>query len=328
MSVSIMIIDDSAKQREATVNALSMLPICDHYREAQDGMEGFKSILNAPVDLVICDLEMPHLDGFKFVSMMKSQENLQNIPIIILTSKEDVETKIKGLELGASDYVTKPFIPGELVARVKAQLQIKSLQDELKKSNELLTNLANTDFQTGLFNKRYLMKTLGGELNRAARNNSCFSLIFLDIDFFKKVNDTYGHQHGDEVLTAVAETIMQCLRNYSTAARYGGEEFAVVLSGAPLTGALVVAERLRESIQALSFAPPMENLKITGSFGIATYPSAQVKDIDSLLKQADDALFSAKRKGRNRVEAMEWFDQENLPGSNKEQVKSEVVELQ
>jgi diguanylate cyclase (GGDEF)-like protein len=305
MSVSIMIIDDSANQREAIVQALSTLPLCDQYREAQDGMEGFKSLLNAPADLIICDLEMPYLDGFKFVSMIKSQEKLRNIPIIILTGKEDSDSKIKGLELGANDYVTKPFIPGELVARVKAQLHIKNLQDELEKSNELLTNLANTDFQTGLYNKRYLMKTLNGELNRAARNHSCFSLIFLDIDFFKKVNDTYGHQRGDEVLTAVARTLLQCLRNYSTAARYGGEEFAIILSGTQLTGAIVVAERLREAIQALSFAPPMGDLKITGSFGIAAYPSAQVKDIDSLLKQADDALYSAKQKGRNRVEASE-----------------------
>jgi len=303
MSTSIMIIDDSASHRKSIIRALGALQLCDRYREAQNGLEGFKALLDTPADLVICDLEMPHMNGFKFISMMKSQEELRSIPIIILTGKEDSNSKIKGLEHGASDYVTKPFIPGELVARVKVQLQIKSLQDELKRSNALLTKLSYTDFQTGLYNKRYLMQTLSGELNRSRRDNSCFSLIFLDIDYFKKVNDTYGHQHGDRVLTAIAETIRGWLRNYTTVARYGGEEFAVILPGVPMGGAMGVAERLREAIQAISFAPPMEALKITGSFGVATYPSGTVNDIDSLLKQADDALYRAKEKGRNRVEA-------------------------
>jgi two-component system cell cycle response regulator len=304
MPTSIMIIDDSAKQRELIIQTLKKLNIFDQYREAKDGLEGFKALLNTPVDLIISDLEMPHIDGFKFISMIKTRPELQDIPVIILTSSEDSDSKIKGLELGANDYVTKPFNPGELVARVNVQLQIKSLQDQLKRSNELLRELSYTDFQTSLYNKRYLMKTLGGEINRAERSNQCFSLIFLDIDFFKEVNDNYGHQNGDIVLTAIAKTIQSGVRNYATVARYGGEEFAIVLPGIPLAGALVVAERMRETIQALSFAPPMGDLRITGSFGVATYPSEHVNDIDSLLRQADDALYRAKQKGRNRVEAM------------------------
>jgi two-component system, cell cycle response regulator len=304
MSTSIMIIDDSAKQRELIIQTLKKINIFDQYREAKDGLEGFKSLVNAPVDIIISDLEMPHMDGFKFISMVKTRPELQDIPIIILTSSEDSDSKIKGLEHGANDYVTKPFNPGELVARVNVQLQIKSLQDELKRSNELLRELSYTDFQTSLYNKRYLMKTLSGEINRAERSNQCFSLIFLDIDFFKEVNDNYGHQNGDIVLTAIAKTIQSGVRNYATVARYGGEEFAIVLPGIPLAGALVVAERMRETIQATSFAPPMGDLRITGSFGVATYPSEHVNDIDSLLRQADDALYRAKQKGRNRVEAM------------------------
>ena len=303
MPTNIMIIDDSANQRELIGQALKDFNVCDQYREAQDGLEGLKSLLHETVDLIISDLAMPHMDGFKFLSMIKSREDLCNIPIIILTSSEDSDSKIKGLELGASDYVTKPFNPGELAARVKAHLQIKNLQDELKRSNELLKELSYTDFQTGLYNKRHLMQTLSAEQNRSGRNKMCFSLIFLDIDFFKAVNDNYGHQNGDIVLTAIAKSIQSGVRNYATVARYGGEEFAIVLPGLPLEGALVVAERLREAIQATSFPPPMGDLKVTGSFGIATYPSDQVNDIDSLLGQADDALYRAKQKGRNRVEA-------------------------
>jgi len=299
-----MIIDDSAKQRDLIVQTLRKLTVCDEYREARDGLEGFKSLLNAPVDLIISDLEMPQMDGFKFIGMIKTRPELQDIPIIILTSSENSDSKIKGLELGANDYVTKPFNPGELVARVNVQLQIKNLQDELKRSNELLKVLSYTDFQTSLYNKRYLMKTLSGEMNRASRSDQSFSLIFLDIDFFKEVNDNYGHQNGDIVLTAIAQIIQSGVRNYATVARYGGEEFAIVLPGIPLTGAMVVAERTRETIEATSFAAPMGDLRITASFGIATYPSAQVNDIDSLLRHADDALYRAKQKGRNRVEVM------------------------
>jgi diguanylate cyclase (GGDEF)-like protein len=299
-----MIIEDSTKHRELIVNTLKKLNICDQYIEAQDGLEGFKFLLTAPVDLIISDLVMPNMDGFKFIAMIKARPELANIPIIFLTSREDDDSKIKGLELGANDYVTKPFNPGELVARVKMQLQIKNLQDELKRSNKLLEELSYTDFQTSVYNKRYLMKYISGEINRAGRNNQCFSLIFMDIDYFKEVNDTYGHHNGDVVLTAVAKAIQSGARNYATIARYGGDEFSIVLPGIQLAGAFVVAERLREAIQAISFTSTIGDLTITGSFGIATYPSEHVNDIESLLREADNALYRAKQNGRNRVETM------------------------
>jgi len=305
MSSKIMVIDDSANQREFIIQTLKKANIFDEYREAEDGLDGLKSLLNAPVDLIMCDLEMPHMDGFKFISMIKSRSELENIPVIILTSSDDDDLKIKGLEIGANDYLTKPFNPGELLARVKVQLQIKKLQDDLKRSNELLRELSYTDYLTGLYNRRYLMKTLDAEINRASRTKQCFSFILLDVDHFKRVNDNYGHQYGDLVLVAIAKAILSDLRNYVTVARYGGEEFAIVLPGISLDGAKLVAERKRETIQALSFASPMENLTVTASFGIAAHPSAEADDIDSLLLQADEALFRAKKNGRNLVVAMD-----------------------
>ena len=304
MSNSVLVIDDSDKIREQIFRTLREAALFDDYRDARDGIDGFKSLISAKADLIICDLEMPRMDGFKFMSMVNSRQDLRDIPIIMLTGRGDRELKIKGLEQGACDYVTKPFDADELVARVKVQLKIKTLQDELKRSNELLKQLSTIDPLTKLRNRRYLTEVLDREIQRAERNNECLSFVILDIDNFKKVNDSYGHQNGDIVLMAVAEITQSGLRRYDTAARYGGEEFVLVLPGTSLSGGVTVAERLREAVQAFSFAPPLGNLAVTVSLGIATFPSAQVDSIDSLIQQADEALFRAKQNGRNRVETM------------------------
>lgn len=305
MSSSVLIIDDSDNVRDLIIRTLGEAALFDQYREARDGIEGIKSLISAKADLIICDLEMPRMDGFKFMSMVNSRQDLRDIPIIMLTGREDRELKIKGLEQGACDYVTKPFDAGELVARVKVQLKIKALQDELRKSNELLKELSNTDPLTNLNNRRYLTKALNSELLRAERTGDCLALIILDIDNFKKINDTYGHQNGDKVLSAIAEVTQTHLRCYDIAARYGGEEFVLVLPGTSLVGGEEVAERLREEVEMISFPPPMDKLSVTISLGVALFPSLLVEDMESLIRQADEALYRAKQKGRNRVETME-----------------------
>ncbi len=304
MSGNILIIDDSDNVRYQIIGTLKKIALFEHYSEARDGIDGFKSLIGSKPDLIICDLEMPRMDGFKFLQLVNSREDLKDIPIIMLTGREDRDLKIKGLEQGACDYVTKPFDPGELVARVKVQLKIKTLQDELKRSNELLRELSNTDPLTRLYNRRYLTKILNSELNRSERYNENLTFVILDIDNFKKVNDTYGHQNGDAVLSAVAEIVLAGRRCYDIAARYGGEEFVLVLPGTSLQGGLTVAEHLRNDVQTISFEPPMEKLAVTVSAGVATFPSPQVDDVDSLIRKADEALYRAKQNGRNRVESM------------------------
>jgi diguanylate cyclase (GGDEF)-like protein len=304
MSSSVLIIDDSDNVRDLIIRTLREAALFDQYREARDGIEGVKSLISTKADLIICDLEMPRMDGFKFMSMVNSRQDLRDIPIIMLTGREDRDLKIKGLEQGACDYVTKPFDAGELVARVKVQLKIKALQDELKKSNELLKELSNTDPLTNLNNRRYLTKALNSELLRAERTGDCLSLIILDIDNFKKINDTYGHQNGDKVLSLIAEVTQKHLRCYDIAARYGGEEFVLVLPGTSLADGEEVAERLREEVEAISFASPLDKLSVTISLGVALFPTPLVDDMESLIRQADEALYRAKQKGRNRVETM------------------------
>jgi two-component system cell cycle response regulator len=302
MSNSVLIIDDSVTVREQIIQILESFNLFSHYYEAEDGLEGFKKLLSSRVDLILCDLEMPRIDGFKFLSMLKSRPDLQDIPVLILTGIYDRDRKIKGLEQGASDYITKPFDPGELVARVKVHLKLKNLQDDLKRSNGLLLELSNTDHLTGLFNRRYMMEALGKEVKRSTRKGGNLSFILLDIDHFKLVNDTYGHLQGDAVLQKVSRSLLKELRSYDYAARYGGEEFVAILPDSTLKEAVFVAERIRLSIQDAEFSAELAGLKLTVSLGVACFPVEGVSTVDGFIKLADDALYRAKNNGRNRVE--------------------------
>jgi len=305
MQHSVLIIDDSNAVRERIIKTLESFDLFARYYEAEDGLEGFKKLLSSPVDIILCDLEMPRIDGFKFLSMLKSRPDLQNTPVIMLTGRDDRDLMIRGLEQGASDYITKPFDTEELVARVKVHLKIKNLQDDLKRTNELLLELSNTDHLTGLFNRRYLMEALGKEVQRSLRKGANLSLIILDIDQFKQVNDRYGHLQGDIVLQKVALLLQKELRAYDTAARYGGEEFIAVLPDAALEDAVFVANRVRTSVLTTNFSGELSQLSLTVSLGVARFSPLGCTTVDSFIKLADDALYRAKANGRNRVEAAE-----------------------
>ena len=306
MANSILIIDDSVTVREQIIRVLESFNLFTLYYEASDGLEGLKRLLSSPVDLILCDLEMPRIDGFKFLSMLKARPDLQNIPVIILTGMNDKERKIKGLEQGASDYITKPFDPDELVARVRIHLKIKKLQDELKRSNELLLEISNTDHLTGLFNRRYMMDALDKEVQRSYRKGGALSLIMLDIDHFKRVNDSFGHLQGDIVLQQVALQLQKELRSYDCAARYGGEEFVAILPDSSLKEAVFVADRIRLAVQGTRFSGPLAKLNITASLGVACFnQETHTSSVDEFIKLADDALYRAKANGRNRVEFLD-----------------------
>jgi len=304
MPSSVLIIDDSKLFRDKITEALQNAALFDDYRTAKDGLEGFKSLSVSRADLVICDLEMPQMDGLRFLQMVSSRPELQDIPILLLTGSQDRAAKLKSLEHGASDYLTKPVDIAELVARVRIHLKMKKLQDELKAANEHFRRLSTTDPLTTLYNRRFLTETLENEIQRAARLQSHMSLLMFDIDHFKKINDVYGHQVGDKVLVAVADALKEGLRTYDFAARYGGEEFVLVLPGTSLSGGQIVAERLRESVQSLKFQFPMDTLNVTVSAGIATFPTEHIFNVDTLIRFADEALYRAKENGRNRVELM------------------------
>lgn len=305
MKRTLLIIDDSKAIRTQIEQIFADGKLFNKTLLAADGIEGFKLLVNNEVDIILCDIEMPGIDGLKFLAMLQSREDLREKPVIMLTSHNDLSTKVRGLGSGASDYITKPFEPAEMVARIRVHMQIKTLQDELRRSNQLLLELAQTDPLTRLYNRRHLYEKLDVELNRCFRGNNPLSLIMADIDHFKRVNDTFGHQMGDEVLTKVADLLQEQLRTYDLAARYGGEEFCLVLPETDLDAASSVAERIRQQVEEMILPAPMENHKLTISFGVAAYDGTIDGSIDEIIRFADDALYEAKNSGRNRVKEKE-----------------------
>ena len=276
---------------------------------ARNGLEALQKVELDPPDLILLDIMMPTMDGFEVCKRLKNNEGTRFIPIIIVTALDEVEDKIKGIEAGADDFIIKPFNKHELLARVKSLLRIKHLHDQLEdKVRELvqaqkrLRELAITDGLTDLFNYRYFKEQLIHEIDRAKRHNLHFSLIMLDIDHFKKYNDTHGHLAGDAVLKNMAVLLRQNVRKNDIAARYGGEEFALVLIETNKTAARFVANKLKKLVAdyPFSFRESQPNGKLTISMGVATYPDDGTS-YQKLVDIADKRLYQAKRLGRNKV---------------------------
>lgn len=305
MNQTLLIIDDSKAIRTQVTQIFADGKLFAKTLQAADGIEGFKQLVNNDVDIILCDIEMPGIDGLKFLAMLQSREDLREKPVIMLTSHDDLSTKVRGLESGASDYITKPFEPEEMIARIRVHMQIKILQDELRRSNQLLLELAKTDPLTRLFNRRHLYEKLEIELNRCFRGRNPIALIMTDIDHFKQVNDKFGHQVGDEVLIRVADLLQEQLRTYDLAARYGGEEFCLVLPETDLDAAREVAERIRQQAEQMTFTAQMQGHQLTMSFGVAAYDGTVEGSIDDFIRVADDALYEAKNSGRNQVKDRE-----------------------
>lgn len=247
---------------------------------------------NAP-DLILLDIVMPGIDGYEFCKMIKNHPKIKHTPIIFLSSMNDEQSIIKGFEYGAVDYITKPFRHQELLARTKTHI-------ELKLAKEKLLKMAITDELTGLVNRRYFMGRLLHEYERTKRYESVFTVLMIDLDYFKKINDTYGHQAGDTVLRAVSDAMKLSLRLSDIVGRIGGEEFAVILPETEISSAIIIAERLRKRVEALDIPHKDCSIKITISVG-ASASSMDDLSIDDVLQRSDSALYRAKENGRNRI---------------------------
>ncbi len=250
-------------------------------------------------DLVLLDIVLPDIDGYAVCTALKGDPLTSDIPVIFVTARDDVSAETRGLELGAVDYVTKPITPAVVRMRVRNHI-------ELKRSRDMLARLAHIDGLTGLANRRRFDEQLDLELRRLRRLNEPLSLVMMDVDHFKKFNDAYGHQAGDDCLRQVATALATALhRPADLAARYGGEEFAAILPGTDAEGAVRVAEAIRAGVAALGIphAASSTAAHVTVSLGIATaYPAAGISGRE-IIELADSQLYRAKTEGRNRVAA-------------------------
>lgn len=289
----ILLVEDSALQRniltrQLTAHGFEVLP-------AADGEEAFTLVRNVRPDLILLDLVLPKVDGLEVCRRLKAFPQTASVPVVFITSSRSPEEKIKGLECGAHDFLTKPVTQQELLIRIRFLLRQKQLVENLAEQ-------ATKDPLTGLSNRRQLMSDLSLEMKRAKRYGTPLALILLDVDHFKKYNDTHGHPAGDEVLRQVARLLTMNVRAFDKVARYGGEEFVVILPQTDLQGAAAAAEKLRRAIEEHPFLgeETQPGGKVTVSLGVAGFPE-HAGSVDELLEQADQAMYRAKAAGRNRV---------------------------
>jgi two-component system cell cycle response regulator len=296
---TILLVEDEEKDARLIQNYLQG----DTYRLefAKSGEEALSFVLRQKIDLILLDIILPGMDGFEVVSRLKDSEAAKNIQIVAITSLQDMQSKIKGIELGADDYLIKPVNKHELKARVSALVKKKAYLDTLHDSYETAVHSAITDKLTGLYNRAFFEHFLGLELKRADRQKVPVALIMMDIDDFKQCNDNFGHLVGDEILRELGTLIRGGVRELDLAARYGGEEFALVLPNTDKSGAFIVAERIRKAISEHAFLPDtiLPTQKISVSMGISIYPLEAATGKD-LIKTADDLLYKAKDEGKNR----------------------------
>ena len=275
-------------------------------RETATGNETLECCLREPPDVVLLDVEMPGMDGWAVLSQLKADPALEHVPVIMLTAQDNTNDVVRGLGHGAHDYMAKPFSPRELWARVDAALRIKRLQDELRRHNQELGVASYTDSLTGLPNRRLVEEQLASVTNASRRRGDPLAVVMLDIDYFKQINDTFGHPAGDAVLKEVAGRLRSILRGADMVGRWGGDEFILVLAGTTLDGSQIVAERARTALStdpvALPGAGPQH---VTLSAGCSAGFAGT-----ELVEAADRALLEAKRAGRDRVRTA----QDAVPG--------------
>lgn len=295
----VLIVEDDQAMGEMI---LAVLETDGYAATVADGPEdGLAEALAHPPDLILMDIMMSGMDGCNLAQRLQGEELTRYTPIIFVTAKASTSDVVHGFDLGAVDYVVKPFIVPELLSRVKAALRLKASQDELRRANVELAALALTDSLTGLHNRRSLMDRLGEAIAHAVRHGDGLTCLMLDLDHFKEINDFYGHHLGDNVLREVAGVVRRTVRTADTVARYGGEEFAVICPSTDIAAALLLAERIRLAVESHHFIGAGDRLPITVSVGCAAFDPAQSGDGEVLLKRADVALYRAKRDGRNCV---------------------------
>lgn len=300
MSEKVLIIDDHISNIRIIAEMLK-----DKYEvfAANNGIKGVAVAKESKPDIILLDIMMPEMDGYRACETLKSDIETQDVPIIFISAKNEMDDIIKGFSIGGQDYITKPFRPEELFARIKTHLELKRSREMLKKyikeleeKNRELDVMAKTDYLTGLANRRYMVSKLEEEIIKPGLEYGDSSLLMCDIDFFKKINDTYGHEAGDMVIKKVADIVKKHLSEGDIASRWGGEEILILLSGKSLKISGEIAESIRMEIERMK---TIDELSVTVSIGISKLNREE--GIVDNINNADEALYIGKSKGRNIV---------------------------
>ncbi len=297
MNKRILVVDDVPANIEIL---LALLGDTYDVLVAIDGETALEIAQEEPLDLILLDVIMPELDGYSVCERLKKDVKTKEVPVIFITAVTDEVSIEKAYEVGGIDYVTKPFKPKELRARIKRELQMQALIQELAQSKQKLERLAVTDALSGLYNRHYFSQVSEEFLLLSKRNKSVMSIVILDIDHFKKINDRYGHGVGDGVIQHIAKILQNVTRESDIVCRWGGEEFLLLLPETDVDGAYTIAESIRKTIE---HSPVVidDDLKIIyrASFGVSVVHSEA--GINKAINDADHALYEAKNLGRNHV---------------------------
>lgn len=305
--MKILVVDDEQFERRLIEKTLARLG--HDIMTAKSGAEAWERIQQEHVRFVITDWNMPGVDGIQLIQKIRSSQLSGYVYVILVTSNDRSEEVVAGLYSGADDYLTKPFNPPELEARVAVGERVLTLEDNLVKAKQQLEKLAMVDSLTGLMNRRAIYKFTRGELERARRIADPISVIFLDIDKFKSINDHHGHLVGDEALKLVSQVIRQRSRTYDGVGRWAGDEFMVVLPGTRPQDAEKAAQRIIEGIATTPLVlPDNKSIQIHASAGVASIQKMTNASnlLDSLIQAADEALYRAKAAGGDQVQ-MDWL---------------------
>jgi len=291
---TILVVDDSIINLNILENLIDGYDVI----ETTNGKSALSILEKEDVHLILLDIVMPEVDGYEICQKIKENEKTKNIPVVFITAKTDEDSIEKAYDVGGSDFVTKPFKPKELLARVKTQLKIHKMEKELRL-------LALIDPMTKLYNRRYFTSITEHSISFAQRERQELSVIMIDIDDFKNINDTYGHQIGDDVIVLVANTLMKIQRKSDIVCRYGGEEFVILLPNTSLENAKKVAEHARKEVESLSVSDSsQQEISFTISLGVSCVNVDDEETIEKSLKRADDALYNAKKLGKNLTFAL------------------------
>jgi len=294
----VLIVDDQERQAQRMFAELAI----EHRPVLESDPEKAHLSARGPVDLIIVNTMARAFDGLRFAAQIRSDEATRHLPILGVIDPDDRPRLVKALEIGLNDVLTRPIDPQELSARVKSQVRGKRYTDFLRNNLDHSLELAVTDQLTGLHNRRYMTGQLGALVNRAARGGDPVSALMIDIDHFKKINDGFGHDIGDEVLREFAVRLASNVRAIDLPCRYGGEEFVVIMPDTRLEDAEKIAERIRRHVAGSPFrvSGGAESLTVTISIGVAS-TGGEGDHAEALLKRADEAMYTAKSTGRNAV---------------------------